>query len=287
MSPRTIEGVGRGARRVTRGAPELRSFEPMTELAAEFYALTHRGNPGDVAFYKQACAGAASVLELGVGYGRLLPALSEVAEIVVGLDREPLLLRAARRRLRDSPHDRRDDSRVGAVRLIRGDMQHFELGRQFERILLPFNGLYCLPGRRALSRCLRRIRDQLSPEGEFLFDVWAADEFQRRARSSAHHDDDGAIVTLQHRGQLWDVFERSRLRAALSRLDVTYTYVSRERGTRLQMQIGHRYVPLGELTRLLAEAGLAIRSRWGSFARARFTRGSAHLIVRAGHDLTE
>jgi SAM-dependent methyltransferase len=177
----------------------------------------------------------------------------------------------------------REHSGGNALQLIRGDLQNFDLGRQFERILLPFNGLYCLSGSRALASCLRRIRDHLAPAGEFLFDVWAADEFQRRAESSAHHDDEGAIVSLQHRGQIWDVFEQSRLFAAQRRLDVTYTYASRERGTRLTMVIGHRYVPFAELEQLLAEAGLAVRARWGSFARSRFTRRSAQLIVRAGH----
>ena len=73
----------RGARETITGAAGVRGFSslPMlptarlTELEAELYALTHRGNPGDTEFYARRCAGAGSVLELGTGYGRLLPAL--------------------------------------------------------------------------------------------------------------------------------------------------------------------------------------------------------------------
>ncbi|HKO89952.1 MAG TPA: class I SAM-dependent methyltransferase [Polyangiaceae bacterium] len=248
----------------------------MTELEAELYALTHRGNPGDLEFYARVCAGASRVLELGTGYGRLLPALLGERRHVVGLDREPRLLRAARRRALQLPRAAR-----ARLRLVRGDMQQLALGARFDRILLPYNGLYCLLGRRALLRCLRSVRAHLAPEGEFVFDVWAADEFARHASSSAHRDDDEAIVSLAHRGQTWDVFEQSRLASGAQRLDVTYTYRSRERGRRVTCCIEQRYAPARELTELLRAAGLRVRARWGGFTEQRFGRGSEQLVVVA------
>jgi 2-polyprenyl-3-methyl-5-hydroxy-6-metoxy-1,4-benzoquinol methylase len=63
---------------------------------AELYELVHRGTEGDVAFYRQTCADARSVLELGCGYGRLLEPLAELGIDVTGLERDPeLLARAA------------------------------------------------------------------------------------------------------------------------------------------------------------------------------------------------
>jgi len=248
----------------------------LTELEAELYALTHRGNPGDLEFYARVCAGASRVLELGTGYGRLLPALLAERRHVVGLDREPHLLRAARRRqgqLRPAERAR--------LQLVRGDMEHLQVGAQFERILLPYNGLYCLLGRRALARCLRSVRAHLAPGGQFVFDVWAADRFARDAASSAHRDDDEAIVSLAHRGQTWDVFEASRLSCGAQRLDVTYTYVSRERGRRVTCRIEQRYAPSRELMQALEAAGLRVRARWGGFAEQPFGRSSELLVVVA------
>src|SRR5262249_4327605 len=69
-------------------APPVLPSARLTELEAELYALTHRGNPGDTQFYARQCAGVGSVLELGTGYGRLLPALLGAARAVTGLDRE-------------------------------------------------------------------------------------------------------------------------------------------------------------------------------------------------------
>lgn len=262
----------------------MRGFSPLlvlptarlTELEAELYALTHRGNPGDAEFYARQCAGAGSVLELGTGYGRLLPALLGAAREVVGLDREPNLLRSARRQLRGAR---------GRLTLLEADMQSFALGRRFDRIVLPYNALYCLLGRRALVSCFRSVRAHLAPGGGFLFDVWAADPFQRRARlralRAAHRDEPGAIVSLAHRGQVWDVFERSRLRSAAQRLDVTYTYVSRQRGTQLEIPIAQRYAPSRELEELLASAGLRLREHWGGFAGQPFGPRSELFVAMA------
>jgi SAM-dependent methyltransferase len=253
----------------------------LTELEAELYALTHRGTATDVEFYARHCSGVNSVLELGTGYGRLLPRLSLAAREVVGLDREASLLRAARRTLRGLPAQQRQ-----SVSLVQADMQSFALGRSFERIVLPYNALYCLLGRRAVSSCFRSVKAHLAPGGSFVFDVWAADPFQRRARlrarSEAHRDEPGAIVSIAHRAQVWDVFEQSRLRSATQRLDVTYTYVSRERGTRVEILIEQRYATSLELEELLAGAGLRLQSLSGGFSEQPFGPRSELLVVVAG-----
>src|SRR5262249_7162696 len=125
----------------------------------------------------------------------------------------------------------------------------------------------------------------LAPGGSFLFDVWAADPFQRRARlralRDAYRDERGAIVSLAHRGQVWDVFEQSRLRSATQRLDVTYTYVSRQRGTRVVIPIEQRYAPSRELEELLAAAGLRLRAHWGGFAEQPFGPRSELFVALA------
>lgn len=248
----------------------------MSPLQAELYALTHRGNPGDAEFYARACARAASVLELGVGYGRLLPALAAAAKSVVGLDREPMLLRAARRSVKAlKPALQRK------IQLVRGDMQTFDLGRQFERIVLPYNGLYCLRSERALLACLRRVREHLAPGGEFLCDVWAADRFHAQRNDAAYRDDDLPILSIFRGEQGWDVFETSRLRRAQQRLDVLYTYVARQRSTRVTIGIEQRYLRARELFALLPRAGLELYKAEGGFSGEPFGARSDELVLRA------
>src|SRR5450432_1596757 len=226
-------------------------------LEADLYALTHRGTPGDGAFYERVCAGAKRVLELGAGYGRLLSRLARVRRTVTGLDLDPELLRAAKRSIGQLPLGKRR-----AIRLVQGDMRRFALGRRFDCVLLPYNGLYCLLTKRDALACFRAARAALDPGGSFAFDVWNAEEFQRAVASPASADDSEPIVTLRHAGRTWDVFESSRVRRAAQRLDVAYDYVSRETGAKCRISIAQRYYSAREVGELLRRAGFVVERRY-------------------------
>src|SRR6188768_1681102 len=117
---------------------------------AELYGLVHRGTPGDLAFYARVCAGARAVLELGCGYGRLLPALAGVVHSYVGLDCDAGLLRLARR-------------------------ERAALHEPFDRILIPHSGVFCLQSDADVLDCLRCVRAHLRDDGELVLDSYAAD----------------------------------------------------------------------------------------------------------------
>jgi len=244
-------------------------------VSAELYALTHTGNPGDVAFYREECRGAGRVLELGSGSGRLLVALADSKRRLTGLELEPDLLALAKRNLRALPPAKRK-----TVRVVAGDMRDFEFPEHFERVLLPYNALYCLLNRRAASACFRASRRALAPGGRLILDVWNAGPFQRSA-ASRPVDEGEPIVSLRHAGRTWDVFEHSRVRRAQQRLDVNYTYLPREGGIAHQIPIAQRYYSSGEISDLLERAGFVIEARYGDFARRKFGARSPHLIVSA------
>jgi len=257
----------------------------LNKLESELFALTHRGNSGDRAFYAKACAKAEHVLELGTGYGRLIPSLlvghgrgpkPALAREVWGLDRDTQLLAAARIARRALGSAQRKQ-----VKLIAGDMSNFAFDQAFERIILPYNGLYCLLNRRNIVRCLKCVKRHLAPEGEFIFDVWAADNFHQNASAREYHDDTGPILSIAHRAQTWDVYEKSHLRSGAQRLDVTYTYISRQNGTRLTIAIAQRYAPSRELIKLVCDAGLRVKALYGSFSEGGYSPNSPVLIVKA------
>jgi SAM-dependent methyltransferase len=245
-------------------------------LQAELYALTHRGTPGDTAFYAKFCARTERVLELGAGYGRLLAVLARPARLLVGLDLDPELLRAAKRRLRTLPLSRRR-----SLQLVQADMRSFALGQRFQRILLPYNGLFCLRTKRDALACFRAVRAALAPGGAFAFDVWNAEAFHRNPTSHPRADDSEPIVTLQHAGLTWDVFERTRVRRSAQHLDVTYRYVPRGPGAPCQIPIAQRYYRPTELSELLERAGFVVQHRYGTFSSTLFTPRSPQLIVIA------
>lgn len=244
-------------------------------MKAELYALTHRGNPGDTAFYREACRGARSVLELGSGSGRMLLALADARRRLTGLELDPELLALAKRNLRALA-----PAKKKALRLVAGDIRDFEFSEHFERVLLPYNALYCLLSRRAALACFRAARRALAPGGTFVLDVWNAGPFQSRS-AKYYVDETEPVVTLDHAGRTWDVFERSSVRRARQRLNVTYTYLPREGGPTYQIPIAQRYYSSAEVTELLDSAGFFVEARYGDFSRARFSSRSQQLIVSA------
>lgn len=256
-------------------APGRRASDKrLTPLDAELYALTHRGNPGDVDYYAELCRGAASVLELGSGSGRMLSALAEPGRELWGLELDPGLLRLGRRAVAELGARKRR-----GVRLVRADMQSFELGRRFERVLLPYNALYCLLSQASLERCLRAVRAALAPGGVFAFDVWCADRLHEHGLAPVEEDEE--LTPLVHAGRAWRVFEGCRRASGSQRLDVTYTYVPEGRARVRRQRIEQRYYLSSELFGALTRAGFSVSSKHGSFARGRFGARSARLIVLA------
>lgn len=243
--------------------------------SAELYALTHRGNPGDAQFYRQLCRGARSVLELGSGAGRVLFGLAGAGRRVLGLELDPALLSLARRNLRAQSAAKRR-----TIRLIAGDFQDFEVGERFERVILPYNALYCLLTKSAALRCFRAVRRALAPGGLFAFDVWNAAPFAR-GETGLLADDDEPVVSFRHAGQRWDVFERARVHRARQRLSVSYEYRARGDGSVLRMAIPQRYFLAAEVDELLTRAGFSVLARYGDFGGARFTARAPQQIVIA------
>ncbi|MEP7052531.1 MAG: class I SAM-dependent methyltransferase [Pseudomonadota bacterium] len=243
--------------------------------SAELYALTHRGNPGDVEFYERLCRGARRVLELGSGSGRVAIALAGARRNVVGLELDAGFLALARRNLRGA-----SAAKQRYLRLIHGDFRDFELGERFERVLLPYNALYCLLTKSAALSCFRAAHRALEPGGLFAFDVWNAAPFAR-SRTSEAAEDDEPVVSFRHGARTWDVFEHSRVQRARQRLQVSYDYRAREDGSSLHMVIPQRYFLAAELDDLLTRAGFTVQARYGDFAEARFTARAPQQIVIA------
>lgn len=246
----------------------------------ELYDLVHRGTPGDVAFYVRATEGASRVLELGCGTGRVVLALAEAGRRVTGLELEPAMLDAARRRIAEAPPE------VAArVTLMEGDMARFELSARFDRVLVPFNGLYCLESPAELTACLRAVRAHLEPDGVLLLDAYAADEFHETARPRDFPSDRlDEVARVVHRGEPLTVLERSRWSRARQRIEATYVYRGEDGSVRYQATLAHRYLRRAELERAMEHAGLAIVAVHGDFEGGPYDPGSGSMVVLACAD---
>jgi SAM-dependent methyltransferase len=242
-----------------------------------FYALVHQGNPGDVAFYLQECAGAARILELGCGYGRLSLALAQTGSEVWGIDLHDGLLALA-----ESRRSALDVAAAARVHLSHGDMRAIQIAGPFDFIIIPFSGLYCLDSDEDVLRCLSSARALLAPNGVLLFDSYAADGFHEECVPEDYAEDTlDHVALIAKEGVAYDVYERSSWDRVQQRLVATYVHVPDGEGETIEHDIAQRYLLSNQVAGLLTQAGFRIEHLWGSFDRGPFGPDSEALIVRA------
>ncbi len=244
------------------------SPEPQALEKAELYAALHRGNEGDVAFYVEACRGAARVLELGCGAGRVLGALAAAGLDVTGVEKDAAALALAAAALPES------------ATLLEGDMGDPPTGdTRFDRVLIPYNGLYCLLDDDAALRCLRAAHARLAPGGKLLLDGYLVDP---EARPEAVHEEPHLLTSLDWRGQTLQVFEESDWHIETQRLDVTYHYLLPEpRPRTVTITIPQRYLHPEQLLGLLGQAGFEPEALWGGFDGRPLFEGEELMVVEA------
>lgn len=219
---------------------------------AELYALVHRGTPGDVDYYRAACAGAGSVLELGCGYGRVLAALEGV-ETRVGLDLHDGLLAMAR-------------AAAPAADVRAGDMRAFDLGRTFDRVLIPHSGLYCLLSDADVRACLACAARHLAPGGRLVADAYVGDGFHATERPEDFGTDELVpLMTVSDGAREWDVAERSTWDRDAQTLEVTYVHTPLDGGAPVEGAIPQRYLLRDQLERLFGQAGLRVETLASGF----------------------
>ncbi len=237
------------------------------------YELVHRGNEGDVEFYVRASEGARSILELGSGCGRVTGALLEAGLPVVGLDIDPDFLARAEERL--APRK---------VEFVEADMSDFDLDRLFDRVLIPYGGVYCLLTEEAFVGCLRAARRHLAPEGRVVFDGWSADEWHAESRPEDVSDEQvDHVARVELEGVVFDVGEKSRWDRPAQRLDATYLHLPRGGGETVEATIPQRYLLSEQLEPLLEKAGLEVAALHGDSDGSPFDDESPQLIVTARH----
>lgn len=106
------------------------------------------------------------ILELAVGTGRAAIPIAQAGHRVVGVDYAPDMLAIARRK-RDAVGLRNE-----RLRLLRNDVLHLDLRRQFDWVCIFFNTFLGFTTLAQQDRCLRVVRRHLKPSGRFWLDIF-------------------------------------------------------------------------------------------------------------------
>lgn len=252
---------------------------PEAALLAALYASVHRGIEGDLAFYRNASRGAARVLDLGCGAGRIALALARDGAQVVGLDTDPALLARARAALggESAAVRQRLSYREGDVRSTPLE-ELFDPPAKVDRIVMAHSVIFCFT-REELSALLPTLRACLVPDGVLLFDTYPTDTFHEEGDPD-DEDDWGEVARVHVEGEDYRVMERSDWDRAAQRLTAHYRY-ERAGSTTLEATIEHHYRLSAEVEALLEGAGFTDILLSGDFAGSPFDGAAVAMVVAA------
>jgi SAM-dependent methyltransferase len=204
------------------------------------------------------------VLELACGTGRVAIPLARDGHDVVGVDIEPSMIEAARRKAGSLP-----------ARFEQADMRDFTCA-PVDLVIVPFNGTRLLLDRKDFTRCMTCVKRALRPEGRFAIDVTMPrpDQLVDELPPATYHHRDpltGAAITATHVRR----YDRFLQRITL---DATFTF---EDGTQVREQLEQRVYFPQELVGLLEQAGFRLVERYGDYDRAPLAAGSPQLLFVA------
>jgi SAM-dependent methyltransferase len=164
--------------------------ESRDDALARLYDLDLSDDPGDLDLYLALAARAGGpILELAVGTGRVAIPLALAGHQVVGIDRDPAMLRRMQRRWAAERPGQRSDAVTrsgagagaepgarsgGALELVEADIlepRPGDLGR-FRLVILALNSLLLFADREQQGQVVRTMGSHLAPGGIAVIDAW-------------------------------------------------------------------------------------------------------------------
>jgi len=231
----------------------------------------------DIEFYVDECRAAeGEVLEIGCGTGRVLIPAARAGVRITGLDRSANMLERCRANLANEPADVRE-----RVQLVSGDMRHFDVGRTFATVTIPFRPLQHLVRVEDQLACLASVRRHLAPGGRLVFDVFNPDLARLAAPSQTEHEDT-PLTQLPDGRQFRRTSRVLSIHRAEQVSDIELAYYITDldgRAERLGQRFPMRWYLRWELEHLLARSGFVVRAAYGGFDRSAFEDGSAEIII--------
>lgn len=196
--------------------------------------------------------GAADILEVGVGTGRLAIPLALAGHRVVGLDSSRDML------VRLEENIDRLGTGTGSVRAVLGDASATLPPDRVDAVLGAFNLIVNLPGRSAQAAFVAAAAQRLAPGGVVILDAYLPDDTTEHRRDLVTRSVDAESVVL-----------------IATEVDPVTATVA---GAHIELRDGSVRlrpwrvcpIPLATLDQMAADAGLALAHRWADYRRTPF-----------------
>ena len=227
-----------------RGTGDTLYREPL------YYRSLFDGRRHDLDFYLDLCRGR-SVLEFGVGTGRVALPLARAGARVLGVDLSVEMLAELEALLAREPPEVRERARV-----VQGDVRTLALDERFERVICPFNGLAHHHTDEQLALFFASVRRHLEPAGELALDVVLPDPSLLAGTTSV-------VPWLRHprTGVVCRAEERIDYDPMAQVLTIRTMFVPRDGGEIERLELGLRQLFPQEMLLLLAHHGFEVLAR--------------------------
>jgi SAM-dependent methyltransferase len=244
--------------------PQRRAKSRLTSVAlgaspydtiAELYDPWSRSVTEDVGFYvAESRKSGGTVVELGVGTGRIAIPIAEKGKRVIGVDSSREMLAACRRRAEEAGVADLLDLRLG-------DLRHPPLDEQVPLVVCPFRSYLHLADDGERIEALEAARKTLVPGGRLIFDVFEPKPDDIAETHGRWLEREPEIFERAH----WDEEER------------TLTLSVRGPGAAATMALA--WISRAEWQELLEAAGFVVEACFGWFDRTPYRGGEDMIFV--------
>ena len=229
------------------------------DAIAELYDPWSRSVIEDVGFYvEEALAAGGTVVELGVGTGRIAIPVAAEGVPVIGVDSSEGMLAVCRRQAELAGVSHLLDLRLG-------DLREPPVAERVRLVTCPFRSFLHLDSDAERLRALRAARELLVPGGRLVFDVFAPSRGDIEETNGRW---------LEREPGIWE-------RADWDEEAHTLTLSVRDEHGGSTMSLA--WLPPEEWRRLLAEAGFELQALYGWFDRRPYRGGedTVWIAIRA------
>ncbi len=243
---------------------------------AERYDTFYTAAPeGELEFYMNAIIRSrGSVLELGVGTGRIAIPAAAMGHDITGIDLNRSMLERAREKTKAA-------TLPGKLTLIEADMTKLELEkRDFDLVIIPANTLALVLEKEHQIETLKRCVNHMAGDATLIFNLFnPSDDLLNGATGEVFLL--GVVDDASKSGRHiltginnFDIANQiNRCTQTIETLDTNGDVIDRE-----ELQVMFRYLYHDEVMEMLTQAGLKAQAVFGDFDGSRFTDDSEEMI---------
>lgn len=246
----------------------------------DLYDLLFAEYTSDVEMYQRLSQDDVTLLECGIGTGRIAIPLARAGKSIVGIDNSVQMVSRLHERIAESP------DLSGTIEVINADMRSFSLSRTFDFVLcsfMTFNYLMSIEDQLAF---LMAVKNHLASRGVFVLELMTLATLPELVAN------DGVPRKVFFRND--SAGRRSVEMVRFVRFDSAKQIVEQDRHYRTYGENGlllreqcvtwrNRFLLFGELQLLLRQCGLVVEDVYGDHAFGGYCHDSEFLVAKVVH----